>query len=193
MFKGFDFIKKLLYGFRIRFSGFPVPLHPEYQPLGGSQNTGCGRQVRLEHPFHGREAGQGGMGACMRRTLSGEAITAASCTFSVGLVNSRTSSGFFCTAAICTFSVGSLILWIASGLSRTAASCARSCNRLFSFGMAVSFLCYISGAMIGGYSATVLHLTKIKRISGTHVRDIRKWNSRWCGRFRPLQSFPCTA
>ena len=24
-------------------------------------------------------------------------------------------------------------------------------------------------------------------------RDIRKWNSRWCGRFRPLQSFPCTA
>ncbi|MDE8712620.1 hypothetical protein PZH41_25665, partial [Phocaeicola vulgatus] len=57
MFKGFDFIKKLLYGFRIRFSGFPVPLHPEYQPLGGSQNTGCGRQVRLEHPFHGREAG----------------------------------------------------------------------------------------------------------------------------------------
>ena len=37
------------------------------------------------------------------------------------------------------FSVGSLILWIASGLSRTAASCACSGNRLFSFGMVVSF------------------------------------------------------
>lgn len=192
MFKGFDFIKKLLYGFRIRFSEFPVPLHSEYQPPGCGQNTGCGRQVRLEHPFHGVKQARGD-GACMRRTLSGEAITAESCTFSVVLVNSRTSSGFFCTAAICTFSVGSLILWIASGLSRTAASCARSGNRLFSFGMVVSFLCYISGTMIEGCSAIILHLTKIKRISGTHIRDIRKWNSRWCGRFRPLQSFPCTA
>lgn len=163
MFKGFDFIKKLLYGFRIRFSEFPVPLHPEYQPPGCSQNTGCGRQVRLEHPFHGREAGQGD-GACMRRTLSGEAITAESCTFSVVLVNSRTSSGFFCTAAICIFSVGSLILLIASGLSRTAASCACSGNRLFSFGMVVSFLCYISDAMIGEYTAIVLRLIKIKKV-----------------------------
>ena len=191
MFKGFDFIKKLLYGFRIRFSGFPVPLHPEYQPPGCSQNTGCGRQVRLNIPSTAvKQAGGWGLHEkdTFRRGDYGGKLY-----FLRWLVNSRTSSGFFCTAAICTFSVGSLILWIASGLSRTAASCARSCNRLFSFGMAVSFLCYISGAMIGGYSATVLHLTKIKRISGTHVRDIRKWNSRWCGRFRPLQSFPCTA
>ena len=28
----------------------------------GGRNTGCGRQVRLEHPFHGREAGQRGWG-----------------------------------------------------------------------------------------------------------------------------------
>lgn len=192
MFKGFDFIKN---SFTASVSGSPDFLFPFIRNTSlraAARIPAVGGRSALNIPSTAVKQARGD-GACMRRTLSGEAITAASCTFSVGLVNSRTSSGFFCTAAICTFSVGSLILWIASGLSRTAASCARSCNRLFSFGMAVSFLCYISGAMIGGYSATVLHLTKIKRISGTHVRDIRKWNSRWCGRFRPLQSFPCTA
>lgn len=192
MFKGFDFIKN---SFTASVSGSPSFLFPFIR------NTSLRAAARI--PVVGGRSALNilstavkqarGDGACMRRTLSGKAITAESCTFSVVLVNSRTSSGFFCTAAICIFSVGSLILLIASGLSRTAASCACSGNRLFSFGMVVSFLCYISGTMIERCSAIILHLTKIKRISGIHIRDIRKWNSRWCGRFRPLQSFPCTA
>lgn len=93
MFKGFDFIKKLLYGFRIRFSEFPVPLHPEYQPPGCGQIPVVGGRSALNIPSTAVKQARGD-GACMRRTLSGEAITAESCTFSVGLVNSRTSSGF---------------------------------------------------------------------------------------------------
>ncbi len=45
-------------------------------------------------------------------------------------------------------------------LVSTAASCACSGNRLFSFGMVVSFLCYISDTMIGEDTAIVLRLIK---------------------------------
>lgn len=138
MFKGFDFIKKLLYGFRIRFSEFPVPLHPEYQPPGCGQNTGCGRQVRLEHPFHGREAGQGGWGLHEKDTFR-RGNYGGKLYFFRSVGEQPDKFRLFLYGGNLYFSVGSLILWIASGLSRTAASCACSGNRLFSFGMVVSF------------------------------------------------------
>ena len=105
-----------------------------------------------------------GDGACMRRTLSGEAITAESCTFSVVLVNSRTSSGFFLYG-------GNLYLFCRLFDPLDCVRIVQNCCKLCMFRQQVVFiwhgsffLCYISDTMIGEYTAIVLRLIKIKKV-----------------------------
>ena len=154
----FDFIKTPL-RLPYPFSGFPVPLHPEYQPLGGSQNTGT-VAVRLEHPFHSHLSRPG---ICMGKN-----------TFRIGnwrkavlsvVLVQWTSSGFFTVRQSALF----YRLFDPAGFASDVQNCCKLCmfrQQVIFIWHGSFFLCYISGAMIGGYGATVLH-GKIKRMSGS--------------------------
>ena len=94
-----------------------------------------------------------GAGVSTSRMLSGQAITAASCTFSHASGKLAISSGFFCTAAICCFREGFSIFRIMSGSSRILSVRIRSEDRLFSFNITWFVWGYtfmISGARYGG-------------------------------------------
>lgn len=191
MFKGFDFIKN---SFTASVSGSPSFLFPFIRNTSlraAAKIPVVGGRSALNIPSTAVKQARGD-GACMRRTLSGEAITAESCTFSVGLVNSRTSSGFSVrrqSAFFCRF-------FDPLDCFRIVQNCCKLCM----FRQQVVFIWHGSFFLMLYFrdndrkmQCNHIALNKIKRISGIHIRDIRKWNSRWCGRFRPLQSFPCTA
>ena len=90
-----------------------------------------------------------GVGSFTSRTLSAEAMTADSCTFSPANGRWAISSGFFCTATICCRSEGFSIFRITSGLARMSVIRTESDGRLFSFNMIVSCL--------GLYTMIVIH------------------------------------